>query len=221
MEGRILRRQADSTDQPRAAGSAGGTAAIRRMLSRAVTITAAALLLATLALVATSVAGVGVTPAKAWSCRWADRSPGHVSNKHARHAIVCAINKQRRKHGLHGLDTKRALRKAGKRHSKYMKSHRCFAHQCAGEMDLIGRINRTSYLPCNCTWRVGETIAWGARGRGTPHAIVNAWMHSPPHRQVLMDRQLKQVGIGLVWGSPSNPNSRAATYTADFGFKSG
>jgi hypothetical protein len=45
-------------------------------------------------------------------------------------------------------------------------------------------------------------------------------MHSAPHRHVLLDGQLKNVGIGLVWGSPSNPGARAATYTADFGYKS-
>ena len=61
MEGRILRRQADSTDQPRGRwlrGWDGGDPAdaeAGRSRSRA-----AALLLATLALVATSVAGVGV-----------------------------------------------------------------------------------------------------------------------------------------------------------------
>jgi uncharacterized protein YkwD len=214
MEGRILRRQAD----PKAPSD--GAAAIRRMLGRATTITVAALLLAMLTLVATSIAGVGVTPAKAWSCRWADKGPRKVSPKQARHAIVCAINKQRRKHGRRGLDTKRALKKAGKRHSRYMKRHHCFSHQCPGERDLVGRIHRTSYLPCNCTWRVGETIAWGARRRGTPHAIVRAWMHSSAHRHVLLDRKLKQLGIGLVWGSPSNPRARAATYTADFGFRS-
>ena len=46
-------------------------------------------------------------------------------------------------------------------------------------------------------------------------------MHSPAHRHVLLDRQLRNVGIGLVWGSPSNPGAKAATYTADFGYKSG
>ena len=85
----------------------------------------------------------------------------------------------------------------------------------------MGRISATSYLPCNCSWRVGETLAWAAKGRGTPSAIVRAWMHSPAHRHVLLDGQLKNVGIGLIWGSPSNPGARAATYTADFGYKSG
>jgi uncharacterized protein YkwD len=192
------------------------------MLGRAATITAVALLLGALTLVATSVAGVGVSSAEAWSCNWANKKPRKVSKQQARHAVVCAINKQRRKHGRRALRSSRPLGKAGKRHSKYMRKHRCFAHQCPGEKNLIARINKTSYLPCNCTWRVGETIAWGARRRGTPHSIVKAWMHSPEHRHVLMDRKLRQVGIGLVWGSPSSSKrGRAATYTADFGFKRG
>jgi uncharacterized protein YkwD len=219
MEGRILRRQADPKAQPRGAGYVVGKSAIRRMLGRAAAISAAALLLGMLTLVATSIAKVGVAPAKASSCRWADKGPRHVSRKHARHAVLCAINKQRRKHGLRHLKTRHALRKAGKRHSKYMERHRCFSHQCPGEADLVGRIERTSYLPCNCTWRVGETLAWGDQGSGTPHAIVRAWMNSPPHRAVILDGRLRNIGVGLVWGSPSNPGARAATYTADFGFK--
>jgi uncharacterized protein YkwD len=221
VEGRILRRQADPQTQWQIAGSGGRAITIRMMFGTAVAIIAAALLLSTLMLVTASVADVGVATAKAAKCKWAQRGPRQVSRKHARHAVVCQINKKRRRHGLNGVDSKHALRKAGKRHSKYMLRHGCFAHQCPGEKDLVGRIHDTSYLPCNCTWRVGETIAWATKGRGTPTAIVKAWMHSPPHRQVLLDRQLKNVGIGLVWGSPLNRGARASTYTADFGYRSG
>jgi uncharacterized protein YkwD len=220
MEGRILRRQADLTAQSRGAGVASGAAA-RRMLHRAVAIGVAAMLLAALGLVATSIAKVGVAPAKAWSCRWSSKSPRHTSRKHARHAVLCAVNKQRRKHGLHAVHARRPLKEASKRHSKYMESHHCFSHQCVGEASLVGRIERTSYLPCNCTWRVGETLAWGDHGKGTPHAIVRAWLHSPEHRHIMLDGRLTQIGIGLVWGSPQSPGARAATYTADFGYKSG
>ena len=83
----------------------------------------------------------------------------------------------------------------------------------------MGRVQHTSYLPCNCTWRLGETLAWGDKGQGTPRAIVDSWMHSPEHRHILLDRRLKQVGVGLVWGSPANPGAAAATYTADLGYK--
>jgi len=221
VEGRILRRQADPRTQSKIVGSGGRVTTIRMMFGTAVSIAAAALLLSGLMLVTASVAGVGVATAKAGRCKWAHAGPRHVSRKHARHAVVCQINKKRRRHGLSGVDSKHALRQAGKRHSKYMQGHNCFAHQCPGEKDLVGRINATSYLPCNCSWGVGETLAWAARGGGTPSAIVRFWMHSAPHRHVLLDGQLKNVGIGLIWGSPSNPGARAATYTADFGYKRG
>jgi uncharacterized protein YkwD len=221
VEGRILRRQADPWTQSTIVGSGGRATTIRMMFGTAVSIAAAALLLSGLMLVTASVAEVGVATAEAGKCRWAHAGPRRVSRRHARHAVICKINKKRHRHGLKGVDSRRALRKAGGRHSKYMQRHNCFAHQCPGERDLVGRIHATSYLPCNCTWRVGETLAWAAKGRGTPSAIVRAWMHSPAHRHVLLDGQLKNVGIGLIWGSPSNPGARAATYTADFGYKSG
>jgi uncharacterized protein YkwD len=220
MEGRILRRQADPQAHSQIAGPGGRAITIRMLVGTTVAVITAALLVSTLMLATASVADIGVATAKAAKCRWAHAGPRHVSRKHARHAVVCQINKKRHRHGLNGVRAKRALRKAGKRHSKYMLRHSCFAHQCPGERDLVARIHATSYLPCNCTWRVGETIAWAAKGRGSPRAIVRAWMHSPAHRHVLLDRRLKNVGIGLVWGSPSNRRARAATYTADFGYKS-
>jgi uncharacterized protein YkwD len=198
MEGRILRHQADKAQRQALASwwasrRSGGCCAGRLRSP------AAALLLGVLMLVASAVARVGVAPAKASSCRWAHSAPRHVSRKHARHALVCAVNKQRRRHGLHALNTKHSLRKAGKRHSKYMERHHCFAHQCAGEPDLVSRVSHTSYLPCSCTLSHGATLAWGDR-RGEPHAIVTR-MHSPEHRQILLDRRLKQIGIGCL-GSP-------------------
>ena len=221
MEGRLHRRQADPQARLQIAAPGGRANTIRMFLGTAVAIAGAALVLATLMLGTASVADVGVASAKAAGCKWSNRGPREVSAAHARHAVVCQINKKRRRHGLSGVNTKRSLRKAGKRHSRYMQRRNCFAHQCPGEKDLVGRILATSYLPCNCTWRVGETLAWGAKGQGTPRAIVKAWMHSSAHRHVLLDRRLRNVGIGLVWGSPSNPGAKAATYTADFGFKSG
>ena len=42
-------------------------------------------------------------------------------------------------------------------------------------------------------------------------------MHSPPHRHVLLDSSLRDVGIGIVLGVPRPPGRGGATYTADFG----
>jgi uncharacterized protein YkwD len=202
------------------AGPGGRAGTIRLLLGATVATIAAALLVSTLIVAPTSVANLGGTSAKAGGCRWANSGPRQVSARHARHAVVCQINRKRHRHGMRGVKPRYALRKAGKRHSRYMQRRNCFAHQCPGEKDLVRRIHATSYLPCKCNWRVGETLAWGKRRRGTPRAIVRAWMHSPRHRRVMLDRRLRNVGIGLVWGSPSKRGAKAATYTADFGFKS-
>jgi len=93
------------------------------------------------------------------------------------------------------------------------------AHDCPGEPDLVGRVIAADYLPCICRWTVAENIAWGARRRSTPKAIVDAWMGSPPHRAVILRGSLRDLDVGVSKGKPGNENARAATYTADFGAK--
>ena len=45
----------------------------------------------------------------------------------------------------------------------------------------------------------GETLG---RGAITPQTLVSMWMHSPPHRAVLMSRSPRRIGIGAT------PNAR-------------
>ena len=138
MEGRIPAVRRTRKAHMQGAGSRGRATTIRVMFGAAVGVITAALLASMVMLVTAAVADLGVASADAAKCRWAHRGPRHVSPSHARHAVICQINKKRRKHGLKAVDTKYALRKAGRRHSTYMQRHNCFAHQCAGERDLVG-----------------------------------------------------------------------------------
>jgi uncharacterized protein YkwD len=52
---------------------------------------------------------------------------------------------------------------------------------------------------------------------GTPAAMVDAWMHSPGHRLNLLHRSFRDVGIGIVAGTPTGGGG--ATYTTDFGVR--
>ena len=45
----------------------------------------------------------------------------------------------------------------------------------------------------------GETLG---RGRDHPETLVSMWMHSAPHRAVLMSRSPSRIGIGAT------PNAR-------------
>ena len=66
------------------------------MFGTAVAIIAAALLISALMLVTASVAGIDVATAKAAKCAWANRGPRHVSQRRARQAVICEINKKRK-----------------------------------------------------------------------------------------------------------------------------
>ena len=71
-------------------------------------------------------------------------------------------------------------------------------------------------------WGIGEDLFWGAATLSTPKATVNAWMHSAPHRAVLLSRSFRQVGVGVDHGSPAGAdNTNTGTYTALFGYRKG
>jgi hypothetical protein len=218
MEASAARRQARLRHQRPISGRASSPGRRRPRFALLVGLGAAAALL----IVATALfGGVEFAAAGKSKCRYSHRTPHHVSPRHARHAIVCLIGKMRRHHGRHALRVRGSLSKAGSRHSGYMRRHRCFSHQCPGEGSLVARIERTRYLPCGCTWGVGENIARGHGRRATPAAIVKQWMHSPPHRSEILSRRLHDVGVGVAWGRPGHRHSRVGTYTADFGFRRG
>jgi uncharacterized protein YkwD len=217
MEGRMLRREAGLTTYPQTVGGHRAKVALQRSTARGRI--AAVLLALALALAVEAITGVGVAPAHAARCKHTHARPQGVSAKKAHRAVICLVNRKRRGHGIRPVDGRRPLTHSGRHHSRYMKRHRCFAHQCGGEAGFVRRVQNTSYLPCNCYWGLGETIARGERRLGTPKQIVRGWMHSPEHRAILLDGRLDDIGVGVVWGTRSKPNAKQGTYTADFGYK--
>jgi uncharacterized protein YkwD len=158
--------------------------------------------------------------AAAAQCRGSDAAPAKLGKHQASNAVLCLINKERRHHGMTKLELQPEQMKAAQKHTKRMIRERCFSHQCPGEADLAGRLEETHYLPCSCTWGIGENLAYGARELGSPRGIVDAWMHSPEHKMIMLNGSYRHIGIGIVWGTPNGGRDRSsATYTTDFGFR--
>ena len=61
----------------------------------------------------------------------------------------------------------------------------------------------------------GENIAMGAGSYATPAGIVTQWMHSPPHRAIILTAGLHRVGLGLAIGT-FDGTPGAVIATADF-----
>ena len=147
------------------------------------------------------------------------KHPSNISPKKARRAVICLVNKNRTDRNLAELVRSNSLTDASNRHSRRMRSHNCFAHQCNGEADLAGRVARSGYLPCRCNWVLGENIAWGAGRRGSVKSLVRRWMASPGHRRNILTERFTEVGVGFLHGRPGQATHSAAMITLTLGDK--
>ncbi len=148
-----------------------------------------------------------------------------IRTMQAEKAIRCLVNRSRKKAGLKPLRINRRLRKAARRHSRYGERTNCISHQCPGEPSLPKRLRTVGYPGCsNCSYGYGEAIGWRQGRRASARGIVKAWLASSNHRAILFDRQAREIGIGVAWGSPraSDPKKAVAgIFTAIAGFHRG
>jgi uncharacterized protein YkwD len=132
--------------------------------------------------------------------------------------VLCLVNRERNRAGLRPLDRNRDLQRAAQRHNDRMVGSGCFSHRCSGEADLGTRLKSTGYLGGGLRrWAYGENIAWGMDRRGSPAAVVGAWMGSPPHRANILSGSFRELGVGFGTGSPSRGRDPGGVYTIDFG----
>jgi uncharacterized protein YkwD len=119
-------------------------------------------------------------------------TPGEV-------AIVRVMNTIRATNGVPPLRIGRLLSRAARAHSVDMVRRGYFDHG-----PFVQRLRRFGVRAPY----VGENLASGTRPLSAA-AIVQMWIASPPHRQNLLDRDFRRIGVGLAGG-----NTRLVT--ADF-----
>jgi uncharacterized protein YkwD len=134
-------------------------------------------------------------------------------------AVLCLINRERVLHGLSALRPAGSLAVAAQRHSNDMAHAHRFDHVGSAGDTFGQRIAAAGYLKPGRRFALAENIAWVALGRGTPGAMVAAWLASPEHRVNILDPGFRDTGIGLTAAAPSRftPGVRGLTVTEDFG----
>jgi uncharacterized protein YkwD len=163
--------------------------------------------------------GAAKSPARARAaqdCANADIAPTAANAAAVRAAILCLHNQIRAERGLPALKENGRLRKAAARHSSDMVGRGYFEHTAPGGVTMVDRIRAARYVPRNAGWALGENLAWGTGRLATPRSVMRSWMESPGHRANILKRAYREIGIGVVIGTPS-AGGAGATYTADFG----
>jgi uncharacterized protein YkwD len=121
------------------------------------------------------------------------------------------INRTRHARGLGKLRRSKTLKRAARSHSTYQARIGRMTHYGKGRMKFSTRLARFGYRR---SVRTSEVI--GVRtacDRGDPKILVRAWLRSRPHRALLLDRRVRNMGVGVV----SIKQCRRTYYTVDFG----
>ena len=137
--------------------------------------------------------------------------------------IFLELNEQRAEHGLRPLVMSSELRDAAVSHSKAMLDGGFFAHDAPGGAPFVARL-RSFYRPAGYnTWSIGENLLYNTE-RVTAKAAVNAWLASPAHRNTMLGREWREVGIGSLRASSAGGlfgGKATWVVTVDFGSRSG
>lgn len=144
--------------------------------------------------------------------------PDHLERMRA--ATLCLLNAERAKRDLAPLVANDHLSDAADNYSAKMVRRRFFGHVCPEGSTLKSRLRSAKYVNKSVRdYSLGENLGWGSGSLGTPRSIVRAWMRSSAHRHAVLDSRFRDVGIGIAPGAPKKVRGRAATYTAEFGYR--
>lgn len=135
--------------------------------------------------------------------------------------IVRAINRTRARHGLRALRWSRRLTRAARQHSASMAAKGYFAHESPGGGAFWKRIATFYGYRGYRQWSVGENLLWSSPGV-SPGGALRMWMNSPPHRENVLSRTWREIGLSAVHAARAPGvygGSEVTIVTADFGVR--
>ena len=134
-----------------------------------------------------------------------------------REAMLCEIAAVRERRGARRLRGNAELDVAAGLHAADMYQRRYFSHVSPGGGDLGDRVRRSGFALPECSWGVGEVLAWGVGSRSSAHSTIRAWLRSPSHRRVLVSERYGQIGLGMQLGTPFDAYPGGVTVAAVLG----
>lgn len=199
-------------------------AASSRYLRRLCAVPAASALACLLAALALSPA-LGLSPAAAaptaGPCPGAGLRPTRANVHAVDSALLCLVNRIRVAHGLPALRANRELGTVASGQVRQMVRMNYFADVRPTGQTPLALVDATRYPVKAARVSVGQNIAWGTGRYTTPENIVAAWMASPPHRQIMLDGQYRDTGVGVTPATPSviGAGQAGATYAIELGLR--
>ena len=151
------------------------------------------------------------------ACTGAAAIPQSSTLPRAYGAVLCLVNRERAQRRVRALRRSSELTRAARGHSTDMVNRRYFAHKSLDGKTPLQRVLRTGYFRGGSGGTVEEALAVGWAQLSTPRSLVTMLMRSASHRRILLNRGLRDIGVGLVLGAPQPGYTGGATLTLDVG----
>jgi uncharacterized protein YkwD len=129
--------------------------------------------------------------------------------------MIELVNAERARHGLAPVRFNASLTRAARAHSSEMARRNTLTHTSANGATITQRLIKHGYTRSGYrSWSAGENVARARTGTlfSTPSGVVSSWMSSTGHRQVVLKREFRDVGIGI-----STSASGMRYFTLDMG----
>ena len=132
-------------------------------------------------------------------------------------AIACLVDRERAAHRLPELRPNRELQGIASSLASEMAIAGYFGDDTLSGQTPWQRITASAYAAGARTLAAGQNIGWGTGGLATPEGVVEEWMHSPPHRLIILTSGYRDVGAGVAPIAPSSVTDEkpGATYTLE------
>ncbi len=136
-------------------------------------------------------------------------------------ATLCLINRVRGAHRLRPLRRSSPLQSVAAGQARDMVAGDYFGDDSISGLTPLQRILATRYPARARRLSTAQNIGWATEPLATPAGIVQAWMASPPHRQIILTPGYRDIGVGAAAAAPHalSQGLAGATYTIEFGLR--
>jgi uncharacterized protein YkwD len=167
------------------------------------------------ALAATSAGASTGTPA----CRNANLRPTAKNLGAVDAATLCLVNRERTVRRLQALHANRELGHVAAKQVGSMVHKDYYADIGPSGQTPMSLVSVTHYPAHAADLNVGQNIAWGTGSDATPAHIVQEWMASPPHREIMLSSEYRGAGVAALSAVPAvlGTTGRGAMYVIEFG----
>jgi len=107
------------------------------------------------------------------------------------------VNAERRGHRLPPLRFEARLNRVAQDYAQKMLRDSFYGHRAPDGSDVLTRIRASGYEPL----AVGENLA---HGQSSVEEVVDGWLASPAHRETILDRDFRDMGLGFAFGKNAN-----------------